>query len=203
MSLTPPELPQDAAYTPYWCEENVYLLIQSFSQNPSLSEIWERKPTSRTILFFQVALWSQKLSKEPGQPVVWDYHVVAVLRPRKSSSNLHSWVYDFDTRLDLPVTWDTYFARTFSNNVPDEFQSLFRVVSANVYLDRFASDRSHMLVVIPPGTPPNYLYPVPPYPPLRGPQCISTHNLMNFVSMFSSNGYGDVFDMKGISGFFA
>ncbi|KAJ3786186.1 hypothetical protein GGU10DRAFT_352663 [Lentinula aff. detonsa] len=81
--------------------------------------------------------------------------------------------------------------------------SLFRVVSANVYLDRFASDRSHMLVVIPPGTPPNYLYPVPPYPPLRGPQCISTHNLMNFVSMFSSNGYGDVFDMKGISGFFA
>ncbi|KAJ3987102.1 N-terminal glutamine amidase-domain-containing protein [Lentinula detonsa] len=194
MPLTPPELPQDAAYTPYWCEENVYLLIQSFSRNPSLSEIWERKPTSRTILFFQVALWNQKLSKEPGQPVIWDYHVVAVLRPRKFSSNLHSWVYDLDTRLDLPVNW----------NINDHENSLFRVVSARVYLDRFASDRSHMLAENPPGTlpNPNYLQPAPPYPPLRGPLCMSTHNLMNFVSMLSFNDYGDVFDIKGVSGFF-
>ncbi|KAJ3786187.1 N-terminal glutamine amidase-domain-containing protein, partial [Lentinula aff. detonsa] len=89
-------LPQDAAYTPYWCEENVYLLIQSFSQNPSLSEIWE---------VFAVFISNYSKTAQPGQPVVWDYHVVAILRPRKSSSNLHSWVYDFDTRLDLPVTW--------------------------------------------------------------------------------------------------
>ncbi|KAJ3726049.1 hypothetical protein C8R42DRAFT_718286 [Lentinula raphanica] len=41
MSLLPPELPKDAVYTPYWCEENVYLLVQSFSQNPLLSETWD------------------------------------------------------------------------------------------------------------------------------------------------------------------
>ncbi|KAJ3744587.1 N-terminal glutamine amidase-domain-containing protein [Lentinula detonsa] len=122
MPLTPPELPQDAAYTPYWCEENVYLLIQSFSRNPSLSEIWEVFAVFISNHSKTVALWNQNLSKEPGQPVIWDYHVVAVLRPRKFSSNLHSWVYDLDTRLDLPVNWNTYLARTFSNNVPDEFQ---------------------------------------------------------------------------------
>ncbi|KAJ3735469.1 N-terminal glutamine amidase-domain-containing protein [Lentinula guzmanii] len=207
MSLTPPELPQDAAYTPYWCEENVYLLIQSFLRNTSLSEIWEVFAVFISNHSKTVALWNQKLSKEPGQPVIWDYHVVAVLRPRKFSSNLHSWVYDLDTRLDLPVTWNSKLERSYSSfqSCQHRNNSLFRVVSANVYLDRFASDRSHMLARTPPGTlpNPNYLQPAPPYPPLRGPQCMSTHNLMNFVSMLSFNDYGDVFDIKGISGFFA
>ncbi|KAJ3779410.1 N-terminal glutamine amidase-domain-containing protein [Lentinula raphanica] len=207
MSLLPPELPKDAVYTPYWCEENVYLLVQSFSQNPLLSETWDVFVVFISNHNRTVALWNQKLSKEPYGAVVWDYHVVVVLRPQVYTSNLRSWVYDFDTRLGLPVTWDSYFAQTFSTNVPDELQSSFRVVSANIYLNQFASDRSHMLANISasetPVPSPSYIQPVPPYPPIRGPQCMSHNNLMEFVSMIENiDGYGDVFNVHEIPTFF-
>ncbi|KAJ3864055.1 N-terminal glutamine amidase-domain-containing protein [Lentinula novae-zelandiae] len=194
MFLKPPELPQDAAYTSHWCEENVYLLIQSFSRGSSLSEDWD---------VFAVALWNQKLSEELGCPVIWDYHVVAVLRSRNISTSVQSWVYDFDTRLGIPVTFDTYLVQTFSVNVLDELQSYFRVVSANIFLDRFASDRSHMLAPTS-GTfeVPIYLKPVPPYPLIRGAHCTSTHNIMEFVSMLPSDGYGDVFSLQAVNDFF-
>lgn len=58
-------------------------------------------------LTLQVALWNQKLSEELGCPVIWDYHVVAVLRSRNISTSVQSWVYDFDTRLGIPVTFDS------------------------------------------------------------------------------------------------
>jgi len=60
----------------------------------------------------QVALWSQRAAREKGLPVIWDYHVVLVLRPLSSArqhdmgdgENCHtgSLIYDFDTTLDLP-----------------------------------------------------------------------------------------------------
>ncbi|KAJ3906422.1 N-terminal glutamine amidase-domain-containing protein [Lentinula edodes] len=214
MTLKPPDLPQDAAYTSHWCEENVYLLIQSFSRNSSLSEDWDvfavfisnhskTAPDLNVHLTLQVALWNQKLSEELGCPVIWDYHVVAVLRPRNISTSIQSWVYDFDTRLGIPVTFDTYYVQTFSANVLDELQSYFRVVSANVFLDRFASDRSHMLAPTS-GTleVPIYLEPVPPYPSIRGAHCTSTHNIMDFVSMLPSDGYGNVFSLQAVDDFF-
>ncbi|KAJ4488033.1 hypothetical protein J3R30DRAFT_3400637 [Lentinula aciculospora] len=99
-----------------------------------------------------------------------------------------------------------YLGTSFSTaNVPDQFESFFRVVSANVYLDRFASDRSHMFAAPPVSAMlpiPTYLQPAPPYPPLRGAHCMSNHNLMDFVSMLPSGGYGDVFNIQTISGFF-
>lgn len=62
-------------------------------------------------LFFQVALWNQKAREGV---VVWDYHVVLVLRPRLMRTNASSngetteadaWVYDFDSRGPLPCRW--------------------------------------------------------------------------------------------------
>ncbi|KAJ4495624.1 N-terminal glutamine amidase-domain-containing protein [Lentinula lateritia] len=107
MFLKPPELPQDAAYTSHWCEENVYLLIQSFSRDSSLSEDWDVFAVFISNHSKTVALWNQKLSEELGCPVIWDYHVVAVLRSRNISTSVQSWVYDFDTRLGIPVTFDS------------------------------------------------------------------------------------------------
>ncbi|KAJ3814832.1 N-terminal glutamine amidase-domain-containing protein [Lentinula lateritia] len=214
MSLKPPDLPQDAAYTSHWCEENVYLLIQSFSRDSSLSEDWDvfavfisnhSKTASDLNIHFtlQVALWNQKPSEELGYPVIWDYHVVAVLRPRNISTSVQSWVYDFDTRLGIPVTFHTYLLQTFSVNVLDELQSYFRVVSANVFLDRFASDRSHMLAPTSGNLEgPIYLKPVPPYPSIRGAHCTNAHNIMDFVSMLPSDGHGDVFSLQAIDYFF-
>ena len=74
---------------------------------------------------WQVALWNQKAR---DGVVVWDYHVVLVLRPRvgcpqlqtgdnlssngefpevsaRSPMNLTAWVYDYDSRLPAPCTW--------------------------------------------------------------------------------------------------
>jgi hypothetical protein len=85
----------------------------------------------------QVALWCQKLANEPHWPVVWDYHVVLVLRLRnhvfsRNGNDMrcvpavdeitHSWVYDFDTVLDLPCTLQgKSFSKplTFTDLAPD------------------------------------------------------------------------------------
>ncbi|KAE9400757.1 protein N-terminal glutamine amidohydrolase [Gymnopus androsaceus JB14] len=198
----PPALPLDAVYTSHWCEENVYLLVQSF-QHPSISELWDVFAVFISNHAKMVALWNQKLSKEPGLPVVWDYHVITVLRSRQDSLRTESWVYDFDTTLGMPVTWDTYFAQTFSTNVPEAFQSAVfsEWIPANIYLDRFASDRSHMLDKAVSDL--KYLQPPPLYPAIRGKLCKSAiiHNLMDFVSMLPTDGYGDVKDMQAISEF--
>ena len=56
-------------------------------------------------IFVKVALWYQKAAQFEGDPAVWDYHVVLLLRPRQESAEYDrtmSWVYDFDTILPVP-----------------------------------------------------------------------------------------------------
>ena len=136
--MIPPRLPSNVTYTSCWCEENIYLLCQDFVQNHrSLRDLWEifvifisnsNKTVSdsmNTILepghltcslflcgcFVKVALWYQKAARFEGDPVVWDYHVVLLLRPRQTveesakfneNDGTISWVYDFDTTLPVP-----------------------------------------------------------------------------------------------------
>lgn len=54
------------------------------------------------------------MAETSARPVVWDYHVVLLLRPRYDTqivatdvdgaigTDPQSWVYDFDSRLDIP-----------------------------------------------------------------------------------------------------
>ena len=62
-------------------------------------------------MFVKVALWYQKAAQIEGNPVIWDYHVVLLLRPRQGvegttdfieKDRARSWVYDFDTTLPVP-----------------------------------------------------------------------------------------------------
>ncbi|KAF9069823.1 N-terminal glutamine amidase-domain-containing protein [Rhodocollybia butyracea] len=203
VNSSPPPLPENSMYTSHWCEENVYLLMESFTQDSSISELWEPYTVFISNHAKSVALLNQKISKELGSPVVWDYHAIAVLRPRKQPSSEHSWVYDFDTQLEIPATWDSYFDRTFST-VPDTYQSIFRVVPAATLLDHFASDRSHMLNTTGSDAVPDPTI-IPPYPNLRGKFCVEngiTHNLMDFISMRSGQGYGDVLSVEQVCDFF-
>ncbi|KAI0806968.1 N-terminal glutamine amidase-domain-containing protein [Fomes fomentarius] len=135
--------------------------------------------------------------------------------PTQSPDGDQAWVYDFDTTLAVPCPWREYVAGTFPYAFNDElvplvdtrFLSLFRVVPADVYLDYFASDRSHMIVngemesasgsdadevdkiINGAGVPhgPRYSMPPPPYPPLCGAKARElgiVHNLMeSFVAM--------------------
>ena len=68
-------------------------------------------------------------------------------------------VWDLDTRLSFPVSFKQYVQQAIHpQDIPAQFQQLFRVVKAADYLQTFASDRSHM--INPDGSwkspPPNY-----------------------------------------------
>ncbi|KAI0328116.1 hypothetical protein GY45DRAFT_1255775 [Cubamyces sp. BRFM 1775] len=125
-------------YTSCYCEENIYLLAQTFTRL-SESNATDRRgpwPWQIYVVFISnggktVALWNQKAARDAGV-VVWDYHVVLVLlpqpvrrhalRPRATAPSPHAhnggaaeaWVYDFDTTLvPVPCLWRDYIAGTF------------------------------------------------------------------------------------------
>ncbi|OCH90302.1 hypothetical protein OBBRIDRAFT_812793 [Obba rivulosa] len=141
-----------------YCEENVYLLTQTFQRLAAERESW---PWNAYAVFISnetrtVALWSQKAQRDI---VVWDYHVILILQPREpcrhrnEASEDGAWVYDFDTRLPNPCRWIDYMYGTFpyafdgrlAAQVPQQFHSLFRIVPEEIFLAHFASDRSHMV----------------------------------------------------------
>ena len=62
-----------------------------------------------------MALWTQKAGGR-DRPVVWDYHVILILKPIfqdggdnaiefDSLAHPESIVYDFDTTLSMPCSW--------------------------------------------------------------------------------------------------
>jgi hypothetical protein len=75
IDFAPPSL-----YTPYYCEENVYLLVEALRYTPGVLATWAcfiSNEDRRAILF------NQKASRQPqhqGSYVIWDYHVVAIAR---------------------------------------------------------------------------------------------------------------------------
>ncbi len=173
----------DLLYHPYFCEENVWQLF-------GRSE-WAGRDTYAVVIsnrWKTCALWSQRAA-EPGHPVIWDYHVIALAR------NDAGWqVWDFDTRLGMPVGAADYLAETFPLQRLGEvagWEAMFRVVSAQVYLATLSSDRSHME-----GT----AHPAPPWPPIR--RGGETMNLWRFVDM-QTPFVGDVLSLAELTKRFA
>ncbi|KDQ33166.1 hypothetical protein PLEOSDRAFT_153172 [Pleurotus ostreatus PC15] len=166
----------------------------------------------------QVALWNQKLAHQDLYPVVWDYHVVMALRLRAAPSSevqqsegaddlgdtagaiCRCWVYDFDTRLGSPCPAEKYITQSFCP-CPARFQSMFRVVPGQDYIDFFASDRSHMLSPSSSqlqikGQRPEYSKPPPDYPCLVGKKAAEagvTNNLMQSFVAMDAQGLGTMY----------
>ncbi|KAG0665827.1 hypothetical protein C6P46_005921 [Rhodotorula mucilaginosa] len=150
---------EDAPYTRYYCEENVYKLleaalaqIRAAPATPAprqLFALFVSNPERRVLLFHQAA---SRVGPDMDNYVVWDYHVVAVSLDYGSDGIRRAVVLDRDSLLGFPVSLDAYLQSAFR---PDLFsdgyldpslQSMFRVVPASDFLRNFASDRSHMLV---------------------------------------------------------
>ncbi|KAL4253937.1 Protein N-terminal glutamine amidohydrolase [Abortiporus biennis] len=206
LTLHPPPIPQNAVYTSCYCEENIYLLAKTFQEQSERDP--QAFPWNVYVVFISnsnktVALWNQKHREDV---VVWDYHVILVLRSSLSSTTVSkndeseqldvepsSWVFDFDSQLSAPCPGVDYFLGTFPYVVDSTFGlsksyiSSFRVVPARTYLDQFASDRSHMIRRLEDGTGTYFSSPPPTYPPLCGVKARAagvTHNLMSaFVCM--------------------
>ncbi len=126
-----------ARYQPYYCEENIWQFCHQ-------CDVDERR--SLLVVFISnaqrtCALWSQRAARTPDEPVLWDYHVVAV-----DTSAPAPLVWDLDTTVGAPTSFDTWWHATFpfEDVLPAPFQPLFHLVEAATYLERFSSDRSHM-----------------------------------------------------------
>ena len=98
-----------------------------------------------------------------------------------------TYVYDLDTILDFPASFIDYVKQTFGSddNLKPQFRRYFRVIRADVFLERFASDRSHML-----SETGEWMSPPPSYPPILTAE--SANNLQDFISMQPDSGYGEV-----------
>lgn len=134
-------------YQPFYCEENVWWLCQ----HPRLAA-GERLAVFIANAAGRCALWQQRLA-QPGQLVVWDYHVVLFHRPQEvddptsSSDSARGWrVWDLDSRLPLPVPLDRYLAQTFRPLAAEggHLAPRFRLVEAERLLAIFSTDRGHM-----------------------------------------------------------
>jgi len=218
MRILPP-LPPESVYTRCYCEENIYLLCKALSSRPEILEAWGIYVVLVSNENKTVALWSQKAG-QPDHPIVWDYHVILVLKFRNQDEGGNaidfdspacrgSVVYDFDTTLSMPCPWEEYFSSTFCEGLPPHYQSKFRIIPGEMFVKHFASDRSHMLVKpevgnsgalhenpddLPLAEEPKYISPPPPYRPIRGQSAIDDgidHNLMShYVNMLFADDSG-------------
>lgn len=168
---------QKQVYTPYFCEENIWKFISSFSEKDEIYAVFVSNKIKQTPII------KQKINEAL---VVWDYHVIAV----RKSPNGSAFVYDFDTSLDFPCDFLTYVTESFGyfdfkslnfNNhaIPKELMNkkylpFFRVVEGRKYLMEFASDRSHMQENG------KFVKPPPPYAPIQTNSC--KMNLMDYIN---------------------
>jgi len=154
-------------YTPNYCEENIYRLLVPLAESISFSL------TELTVLFISnalrmIPLWSQKLQRDYAVPVIWDYHVI-LHYPGK--------IYDFDSTLAFPCDVTEYIEKTFHPEVAlkAEFQRMYRLVPAEMFLENFASDRSHML------SDGEWRAPIPSWPAIQNQACLD--NLQRYIDM--------------------
>ncbi|KAM7538050.1 hypothetical protein Aperf_G00000069315 [Anoplocephala perfoliata] len=132
--------PDQCVYTSQYCEENVYKFIEHVKRADPSIEVYVVFISNHSK---KVALFFQKSGYSPDGVVVWDYHVIAVLRPQSKS---RFQVYDLDTTLEFPCDMSRYWALAIRSNssFKDSYKRFFRVVDGDMFLRHFASDRSHM-----------------------------------------------------------
>ncbi|KAL7194382.1 hypothetical protein ACSBR1_034735 [Camellia fascicularis] len=109
-------------HTPFYCEENVYLLCKKLYT----SGVADAEGSDLFVVFIsnekkQVPLWHQKASQRADGVVLWDYHVICIQRKKVDSSPL---VWDLDSSLPFPSPLASYVSETIrpSFQLFSEFQ---------------------------------------------------------------------------------
>ncbi|XP_062870296.1 protein N-terminal glutamine amidohydrolase [Trichomycterus rosablanca] len=181
--VTPPR--EECIYTSCYCEENVWKLCEHVKiKNPCpIDEIYAVFISNKNKT---IPIWKQKSSRG-SQPVIWDYHVVLL----HVNALGQSFIYDPDTTLPFPCPFDVYSSEAFQSDefIKPAFRRQMRVIPADTYLKKFASDRSHMKN--PNGT---WRMPPPSYPCIKTTE--SKMNIDDFISMDSNVGCGKVYNLS-------
>ncbi|KAL4446613.1 hypothetical protein ABPG74_005551 [Tetrahymena malaccensis] len=139
---------QEEIYTGCYCEENVYKLCEKFEQIVKAGEI--NKNDHAVFAVFITNQFKQTYVKQQVRGdskndylVMWDYHVILVHKDLKANK---SYVYDFDTKLSWGCKFEEYFIKSLLKKYPTSaLQTMYRVVESATLIEKFASDRSHMV----------------------------------------------------------
>lgn len=134
--------------TPFFCEENVWLLCRDAPWQARMSAVVVANAAGT------VAMWAQRAADV--DPIIWDYHVVAVV----DDDARGPLVVDSDCRSGLILTLPDWLRASFRAGIRGAFLPDFRVMRAADYVDVLASDRRHMRDAH--GEPTR---PFPPWPP--------------------------------------
>jgi protein N-terminal glutamine amidohydrolase len=162
-------------YQPFFCEENVWQLLHAQALPRPAAAVFVANAGRA------VAMWGQRAARR--DPIVWDYHVVALLPGQRI-------VVDLDDRERTARPVAEWLAHAFRSDAAPELQPRFRIVPADTFVAVFSSDRSHMR-----GGDGRWRQPLPswpaPFQPDRG------MNLMRFVDVADPIG-GVVTDAAGL-----
>lgn len=174
----------ECMYTSCYCEENVWKLCEhvKIQNEGTFDHIYAVFISNERRM---IPIWRQKSSRG-NQPVIWDYHVILLHK----SPMEQSFIYDLDTTLPFPCQFDVYVKEAFQSEefLKPAFWRKFRVIPADTYLKKFASDRSHMKDAT--GA---WRMPPPPYPCIETAE--SKMNLDDFICMDSHVGCGNVYTL--------
>lgn len=122
-------------HQPFYCEENIWHLAQDPRCGPG-----ERRVAVIMGGDGHVAVWGQRAAGRAGAPILWDYHVVLLVRG-------DAWMaWDLDSLLPLPTPAAAWLAASFpaQDRVPAGLRPLFRLMAAADYVAHLATDRAHM-----------------------------------------------------------
>jgi len=132
---------KDYIYTPLFCEENIWKLVESLYMSQLAKPI--------DVLFIinkahTVAILNQNQSINTN-PVIWDYHVILL-----AHTNNELVIFDFDSRCEFPTPVEIYFKLSFPSiiNINDKLLPYIKKIKAQYYFEHFYSDRAHMNGII-------------------------------------------------------
>ncbi|KAL0711160.1 hypothetical protein Bca4012_018138 [Brassica carinata] len=180
-------------HTPFYCEENVYLLCKTLCENGVADETGsdlfvvfisnEKKQASMfglVPMFGLVSCWFHFGIRKLVPELTGLYSgIIMSSVSRKKESDSEPLVWDLDSTLPFPSPLASYVTETFqpSFQLFAEFQRFFRVVHAPLFFKHFASDRRHMKE--PDGS---WTAQPPPYQPIVAQDGV-LHNLSEYITM--------------------
>lgn len=131
---------------PCYCEENVWrLAYRKLKQEAAEQSTAPQQPNSYHVLFVSnprkcVPFFHQRAVGDPNKACFWDYHVILLCTDPHGTTV----VLDIDSRLAYGCRIEDYLDETFPPHLPNDFQPMFRVIEARLFLKHFSSDRMHM-----------------------------------------------------------
>ncbi|KAK4473493.1 hypothetical protein MN116_002857 [Schistosoma mekongi] len=176
-------------YTPYYCEENAYKLLEYMKEFGDLhcTYVVFVSNMNKSTLGWLVRSNKGRLSNGPfcymgscPLNIIYDcsfkdYHVFIIY-----NSISEYLVYDFDSLLPFPTPFVHYFAHGLRRNdiLPERLRRFYRVIPGTDYLNYFSSDRSHMQ-----RDDGSWMAPPPSYGCICGQNSGSSHNLPFYLDM--------------------